>query len=651
MKQFLKNNLVFFCFVGFSILLECSTLLIISKSIIIRNPILSLLLILVIFSVYNLINNIKAKKIFLMVLSIIQLLINLFCVILFESTGTLFDFSMLQLASETTQFMDAIAINYWFIAYIALLFVVYLLVSSYLTKYIDKSYKFNYQKTVCCILLTVSLISQVSITAYTNNINEKRFLNTLYKDSNDNYKNLGISANFVNEISKMLFFSNYNKLSYKDIENYIYSEVNVQSEYFGVSKDNNLVTILVESFEWFAFISDSSIYPNGMNLDDVKLDALFPNLRNLYKESIIMNNHYAQNKTDISEDEALLGMYPNSSYINYNFPNNVSPSSIANLLKLQDPSISNNFFHANERDFYNRGKVLSSIGYENLYFLHEMEEKGLHNYIEGDASCVNCMNLDSHTVELMKDEMFPSDTRFNTHFTTISMHGNYSLRNNMKRWADKIDSLEINIDNYFLKNYLSAVMEFDYALGLIIEDLTSKNLMDNTTIVLFSDHNTYLSDLTYHVKDIKLNKYSTDNYIELYRVPLIIYDKNIGHKIVDKFTTTYDIVPTILDLFGINYYTNLYYGNSIFNEEESILYSKAYNIFLADGILYSNINNILYRDSNVTDSYIKEVENKSLALLKKIYYVNHIYEYNFFKNEDNKTKYLNKISSINTFHN
>ena len=108
MKQFLKNNLVFFCFVIFSFILESVALLTITGSLLVKHPILSILLYLSLGTIYNLISNIKAKKIFLIISSILQLLINLFCVILFESTGTLFDFSMLQLASETTQFMDVI---------------------------------------------------------------------------------------------------------------------------------------------------------------------------------------------------------------------------------------------------------------------------------------------------------------------------------------------------------------------------------------------------------------------------------------------------------------------------------------------------------------------------------------------------------------
>ena len=43
----------------------------------------------------------------------------------------------------------------------------------------------------------------------------------------------------------------------------------------------------------------------------------------------------------------------------------------------------------------------------------------------------------------------------------------------------------------------------------------------------------------------------------------------------------------------------------------------------------------------------KKSEEKSLKLLKKIYYTNHIFEYNYFKNEDNYNVYVNNLNAIN----
>lgn len=648
MKLFLKNNIIYLIHFILSFVLELSTVIILTNSFTIREPWILLSISIALFFIYNLITHKKIKNILLLCVFIIQIIINLFCVILFDNTGTLFDFSMIYLATESTDFLGTITINYLYITFVVLLLVVYITSSSLLVKYIDNSYKFKHQNLICSLLLICTLIGQGTVFYLTDRISEKSFINSIYSDVNEKYVNYGGSGNFVNELTRLLFFNNYNKLSESQINDFIYENTSTPTNNFGVSKGNNLITILVESFEWFSFVTNVDAYPHGANLTEEKLELLFPNLRAFYNKSLVMNNHYSQNKTDISEDESLLGSYPSSAYISYQYPNNSFPYSTVSMLQNQDQNITTNFFHANTKSYYNRDKVTNSIGFENKYFVEDMEKKGYTNYMklyglaEGGS-----MNLDSEMFNLMKDEMFPTNKRFYSHITTISMHGHYITRPNMQSRLDKISSLGINIQNEYLKNYIAAAMDFDEAVGIMMNDLKEKNLLENTTIVMYSDHNTYMSELTYTTKGITINDYNVDNYTELYRVPLMIYDNNFNHEVINKFTTTYDIVPTILDLFGINYYTNLYYGHSIFDKEESVLYSKAFDIFVADGLFYRNINNILFKSEYITEQDIEQAEQKSLEIMKKIYYINHIFNYNYFGDSNNLDKYITQIKSIN----
>lgn len=648
MKQFLRNNINFIIYLFFAIIIESSTLLVITGNVILTKPWFALTLIGLVFSIYNLLKNILLKKIFLILSICVQSILCLFSIVLYENTGTLFDFSMFNLVGETTQFIASIQINYNFIVHLVVCVSLFIFILGFFNKYQDKHYRCKLSLIASFICLICSLLSQALIIINRNNISEDKFVNMLYVNNNDKYQQLGTTSNFLNEIYIKYFFNKYNSLSIEQIEDYIYSDVNIKSEYFGVSKDNNLVTILVESFEWFAFVNDTSSYPNGANISEDKLDILFPNLRKFYDESIVAINHHSQNKTDISEDEALLGTYPSNDYISYGFSENNLSTSIANSIKLYDNEVSTNFFHNNESSFYNRSVVSNNLGYDNSYFIEEMTAKGVTNYMDSTSLATGeQMNLDSEMVNKMKDLMFTTDKRFITHITSISMHGSYQTkRNNLQKWYDKIDSLNIVISNNYLSNYLASVMEFDYALGLMMEDLQNKDLLDNTTIVLFSDHNTYLSDLVYQVKGFNEKQYSAENYTELFRVPLMIYDQNIGHKVIEKFTTTYDITPTVLDLFGINYFSNLYYGNSLFVEDYSVLYSKAFGVFITDKLFFSNLNNILYKDSSVDFNYIEEIEEKCINLIKKMYYTNHIFYYNYFNS--NLDKYKTNFLSINT---
>ena len=128
----------------------------------------------------------------------------------------------------------------------------------------------------------------------------------------------------------------------------------------------------------------------------------------------------------------------------------------------------------------------------------------------------------------------------------------------------------------------------------------------------------------------------------------MIYDKNLTPREITKFTTIYDIVPTILDLFGINYYNNIYYGNPIFGNNESIIYSRAYDVFLTDKIYFSNLSRITYKDKTVDDEYLDMIENKALQILEKIDYVTNIFYEDYFGNSENYNKFINNLKSINS---
>ena len=246
-KRFLINNITFFIYCFFSFLLELTTVAMTTNTFFISKPWLYLLGLLLTFFIYNFISHTTIKRWFLLVLLILQCIANLGCVILFENTGTVFDFSMLSLLKETADFAGTVSVNYLYIVYIILLTIVYSLCVSVLSKKADKIYSMN--KLIASMFVVIVISSQGAYLINTNKVSEKTFINNLYVDTNDKYALYGASSNFINEMSKMLFFNKYNELSYKEIENYIYENINEKTEYFGVSKDNNLVTILVESFE------------------------------------------------------------------------------------------------------------------------------------------------------------------------------------------------------------------------------------------------------------------------------------------------------------------------------------------------------------------------------------------------------------------
>jgi uncharacterized protein YjbJ (UPF0337 family) len=120
-----------------------------------------------------------------------------------------------------------------------------------------------------------------------------------------------------------------------------------------------------------------------------------------------------------------------------------------------------------------------------------------------------------------------------------------------------------------------------------------------------------------------------------------------GAKRIDKFACTSDIVPTIFDLFGINYYTNMYYGHSVFSKEQSVLYSRAYNFFLSDGIYGRSVNNVMYMHDLVTKGEFLAYQKEATALVERIRHCDYIFKQDYFSKKSNMDTYVAKMRAIN----
>lgn len=657
-KWFLDNQIVVVYFI-FSILIEMIGVLAVEGSPLITKPYILLGFWIFITGIALLFESNIKRFVFCTIFIVVQSLADLVFVVIYDMTGQYFDYGMLNLRNDAFGILESIPMN--FIAfYSAVLFCVLYIIYGLRVVKRKKKIEKNKKQKYAYILVMICGIITMSISLYVNN-SEKvdKYNKMLTNKQKSYYSSYGIIGNLINEFSKGLLFNTLDEISDKNIDSFLYEEVSEPTKYFGVSEDNNLVVVLVESFEWFSFIKDNE-YPNGLKLTDEEIEYLFPNLTKFYDESVVVNNFHSKEKTDISETLSILGSYPTSAYINYDYSNNTIPYTIPNILREKyGKDISINSFHDGFKTFYNRVESHKIFGFEKLTDMYDMYDISAELVKSGKAKSTTMhdymndgeRNLDSEMINTCKDMMFPKDEHFCTYITTITMHGLYYERDNLKDEREKLKEVyeytgnETEMEETFL-NYIITVMEFDEALGVMMNDLETKGLLDNTTVVLFGDHNAYYQQLSNYVKDIY--DYDTDNYYtDLYKVPLMIYDKNLGHQVVDKFACTSDIVPTILDLFGIRYYSNMYYGNSVFSDKESVLYSRAYGIFVGEGIVGQSMNSILYKSDNVTQDYTEYFKTEATKLVEKIKYCDQLFYQDYFAKEEHYDKYISKMKEIN----
>lgn len=648
-KDFLKKNIVIFSFLLFSVLFEIIGICYIGGNPYLTKPLYYLIITGLFTSVLFLIKNNKARVIITSLILFLQLIANVGFVYLFDSNGTFFEWAMFNQRDDAFGTIEELSLRWELVILLSVLFVGYafsLVLYAWNKKQKNNKYKMSkFQKIFASVMVGVFTMTMLTKPAIDASIYSKKSYveRYLYGNGENKYQQLGMTANavyeFFNGTITDALVNNYNE---EGIEEFVYNDDNPlleTSPYFGVSKGNNLVYILVESFEWYTFLEKCT--------PEQSL-ALYPNLNKFLNSSVYADSFYAREKTDTAEMLSIIGSNPTNGYINYDFYENEYSWSLPNLFR--DSVVANGntikhvkSFHQNDGNFYNRNTLHEQMGFDELVDVVDMADYGIVNsWDEGEFKGER--TLDSETVLKMQNEMFPETVdgeQYMTFWITFVMHGYYKERENFKAagYYDKIDSVgafpEGNTKANYLRTYAAAVMDFDKALGIMMDKLEANGQLDNTTVVMYADHNTYYNNLSYYAKGIE-ERYNS----ELYRIPFMIYDTKLkaqyvateGNNVISKFTTTSDILPTVLDMFGIKGYRNLYYGTSIFIKDvESIIFSRAYGIFVTDKLICYSVDNLIYTSDDYTKADKESFIDRAEILLNKQTYLDKIYNTNYFK--------------------
>lgn len=669
MKTFLKDNTYVWIWIVFATLIELLSITFTDCKPYLSSPIYALILLLLCTLVLFIIPNRIAKLVIIFMLAIGQIIICVGFVYLYESNGTFFDYSMINMRDDAFGTIEDWSFNWTHLSICIILCAILLGVMIALEIYFRKKHssKFKAKKSFfisLSIVITLILICFTVVPIYDGIIKgQNSYQNMLFNQKSSKYQTKGITANAIYEVISGNFA---NKVHYDDLTpvNYALSNENENlylktTEFNGISENNNLIMIMVESFDW---------YPLTLYYDAETINEIYPNLTKFMGESIVLNNYHTREKTDTSENNALLGSNPTGKYVNYDFCDNEYPYSLVNMFKNKYTDTVANAFHQNRGKVYNRKTLFKQYGFDYFYDIDDMKAYGVVNTYDEDASTKGERTKDSEAMLHMVETMFPTDQQFLTYWLTFSMHGYYVERENLGNfiYTDQHDieyaggyygyfdnmgvfpKSDITKANY-LRTYAAALKDFDVAVGIMMNYLEEKNLLDNTTIFMYSDHNTYYNNLAKYGKGID------DTYnSELYRIPAMIYDKklynayktsagedamqivygtdqNDNYKCltVSKFTNNIDFIPTIFDMFNIKGYNDLYPGSSIFIEDvESIIYSRAYGIFVTDKLVCYSANKLLY----TVDGFTKQDKQNFILRAEEHLRIKEITDLVFYSN-------------------
>jgi len=694
-KNWIKENSLVLLYFLFAVLVEMTAVFTVEGSPFLSRPFMSLGLLVFVCGIALLIKNNLVRLIFCAVMLIGQGVLDLVFAVIYNMTDQYFDLGMLNLRNDAFGILENIPVDFvTFYAglFFSVMFIVYGMRVSYARLHIrsHKKSPFFYAGLMLAGIATLG----ISFATYYPRTSTDKYDEMIDGKAQSAYSAYGMIGNLLGEFGNAVF-QDRTPIDGNLIDKFIYEKTSTPTKYYGVAEGKNVLTVLCESLEWYTFLRGNTEasgilqgeYPMALDIPQETLAYLYPNLTEYYNESVVMTNFHSREKTDISETISIMGSYPTGAYVNYEFSENTLPYTLPNILKsATSGEISSRSFHNGFKTFYNRHKAHPMLGFEELTDMYDMEK--MSNEIEkngGEEIFYNYMdegerNLDSEMVETAKDLMFPTNERFYSYITTITMHGMYYDRANLRgennlNIAERLTTLqeympkEEDFEDFesaeSLYYYMTTGLELDHMLGCIKRELQSRKdektgqpLWDNTVIVLFGDHNAYYQQMSNYVKDIP--DYDAENkFTDLYNVPLMIRDKDLTanmseeERIIEKFTCTADIVPTLFDLLGINYYTNLYYGHSVFSDEQSVLYSRAYDNFIGDGILRRSVKGDLYLYDGLTETgvpvkdTVSAWEKEATALVERIKYCDYIFRQDHFGNRTNYQKFQEKMREIN----
>lgn len=635
--NFVKKNIDIISFVLISVFIELFAITYTTCGFYLNRPFYPMLVLLFFVGLILLVK----RKVWRLILStsilIVQTIMDLMFIFLYDSNGTVFEWAMFNQRTDAFGTLETFDLQYGylFICLVLIFIPTFLLGRKYYKMHKNseslriKSNSF-YNVGICLVMLGCLLYVILTPIIETNKGRKSVYIDRLYSETANNYQSIGMVSNGIYQVISGKTVVNVSDVS--DVDDFIYEEKTLKSDYYGVSKGNNLVLILIESGEWYPFTKFGSEIG----------EKLYPNLTRFMNEGLIATNFYQKEKTDVSEAFSVLGNYPTGKYVNYDFADNSYPYALPNLFRYYNNDAVINSYHANYGDFYNRYDLHKSWGFESLTGIDEMKSYGVEDTWKHK---LGERNLDSITFDKMKSEMFPKDKQFFSFILSFTMHGYYGKRETLEPYYEILDENGVLVeyetkDEEYLKTYMAALMDFDKAVGEMLDYLEETGTLDDTTIIMFSDHNTYYNSLSYYAKDIE-EKYNS----ELYHIPMMIYDKKLTKKYVSnnktneisKFTTTSDIVPTVIDIFGMDGWKNLYFGNSVFVPDiESVVFSRNYGIFISNKFVGYSLNSLKYKSKDLSKEDLKDYEKRALVHLKRLEYIDKIYYSDYFSNHEYK---------------
>lgn len=396
----------------------------------------------------------------------------------------------------------------------------------------------------------------------------------------------------------------------------------IPNEYTGIFEGKNVLVIHYESMQTF---------PMYLSFNN---EEVTPNLNKLAKEGIFFSNFYSQVGVGTSSDAEFTfntSLMPSTSgtvFVNFFDREYISTPNL-----LREKGYYTFSMHGNTGEFWNRNIMHENLGFDKFY------SKDSYIIDETIGLGISDKSFYNQSINIIKQIKQEEKSPYYGLLITLTNHTPFSDLELMDEYPTTID-IELNnqtitreyLNGTTIGNYLRSVHYADQALGEFINGLDKENLLEDTIIIIYGDHDARLSyndfNLLYNYDPITdtIKTEKDEGYIPYNkytheldrRVPFVIWTKENQFNVeVPTPMGMIDALPTIGNMLGIH--SEYALGKdilSIKDNDNTVAFIDG--SFLTSKIYYNGPKGEIYPISNdpITENYIKEKTTYSSDLIE-----------------------------------
>ena len=415
------------------------------------------------------------------------------------------------------------------------------------------------------------------------------------------------------------------------------------NKYTDIFKGKNVIVVHTESMQNIAMTTSF----NGQEVT--------PNLNRIASEGLYFSNFYSQVSVGTSSDAeftfntSLLPVNNGTVFISY-FDRYYY--TMPKMMKEQNYKVVS--MHGNNGSFWNRDVMHKNLGYDKFY------SKSSYDIDDVIGLGISDKSFFRQSTEKLKELKEKDDNPFyatlimlsnHTPFDEVDKYGEFPVTMNYET-TDELGNTITNTANYMegtsLGNYFKSAHYADGAIGEFMIELDEADLLDNTIVVFYGDHDAKLPKKDYNLmnnydpendklldeNDLNYDEFDYYDYELNRKVPFIIWSKDIKHEEITTAMGMYDVLPTLSNMLGV--YNKYQLGHDIMNLTDNLVPFPNGN-WLTNKVFYNNSKEeyIPLTTEPINEEYISDNISKSEQLLK---ISNDIIVYDLIKSSNDKEK-------------